>query len=189
MEQTLPRNMGNGVRWQPHHVHTPRNGKEKLLMDGWLQGGQQQTSTCPGASKGSAYLLQTLKAIKLGCWKVFRPCRRAGRAPDVCNVSFTYIERGHVVQSFHVELIILLLRAYFRIELEMPLSEIAAMPSGMFLILFPGHLHRGDQRQDPCSPAEERALGTLPHSCLDRAVMGTAQGKGPRSSHKYFTEP
>lgn len=99
------------------------------------------------------------------------------------------MDRGCAVQSSYVELIILLLRVYFRIELEMFLSEIAAMPSGMFLILFPGHLHRGDQRQDPRSPAEERALGTLPHSCLDRAVMGTAQGKGPRSSDKYFTEP
>lgn len=56
----------------------------------------------------------------------------------------------------------------------MPLSVIAAVPSGMFLILFPGHLHRGDQRQDPHSPAEERAPGTLPHSRLDGAVMGTA---------------
>lgn len=71
----------------------------------------------------------------------------------------------------------------------MPLSVIAAMPSGMCLILFPGHLHRGDQRQDPHSPAEERAPGTLPHSRLDGAVMGTAQGKGMRSSDKYFTEP
>lgn len=70
----------------------------------------------------------------------------------------------------------------------MPLSESAAMPSGMFIILFPGHLHCGDQRQDPRSPAEERAAGTVPHSCLDRAVMGTAQAQGPRSSDKYFTE-
>lgn len=59
-----------------------------------------------------------------------------------------------------------------RIESEMSLPEVAATPSGMFIILFAGHLHCGDERQDPRSPAEERAAGTVPHSCLDRAVTG-----------------
>lgn len=60
----------------------------------------------------------------------------------------------------------------------MPSSENAAMPSGMLLILFPGYLHCGDQRQNAHSPAEERAPGTLPNSRVDRAVMSKAQGKG-----------
>lgn len=66
----------------------------------------------------------------------------------------------------------------------MALSEIAAVPSGVVLILLPGHLHCGDQRQDPHSPAEECTLGTLPHNCLDGAVTGTrASGKDSAEPH------
>lgn len=83
--------------------------------------------------------------------------------------------------------IILLSRVHFSTLLETPLSENAAMPSGMLLIPFPGHLHRGDQRQDPHSPAAERAAGTLPHSRVDGAMTSSTQ-TGLRPLDKYFVE-
>lgn len=159
------------VRWQQCHVHTPGNGKEKLLIR--LQGGQEQRSSLPRSQQRISLTYLNFEGNKAGFLEGFMDVQMGWKSPRCLQCQFSYPHKARIWGPEFFILNWLFLWVYFRFKLEMTLSEIAAVPSGMVLILFPGHLHCGDQRQDPHSPAEECAPGALPHDCVDGAVTGT----------------
>lgn len=150
----------------------PRERKRKAT-NRCLQGRQEQRSSLPRSQQRISLPYLNFGDNKVGVLEGFLVMQMSWKGPRCLQCQFSYLHREQMWGPV-LTLNGWFLWVYFRIKLEMALSEIAAMLSGTVLILLPGHLHCGDQRQDPHSPAEERTLGTLPHNCLDWAVMGTA---------------
>lgn len=173
--------------WSGSNVYIPQR-MERKTNNRRLQRSQEQRSTLPRSQQRISLSYLNFEGNKVRVLEGFLVMQMGWKSHRCLQCQFSYLHREQTWGPVFI-LNRLFLWVYFRIKLEMALSEIAAMPSEMALILLPGHLHCGDQRQDPHSPAEECTLGTLPHNCLDGAVMGTARWGAPGPLTRILQSP